>query len=535
MSSDISIDITEKFSCERCNKVCKDKRGLAIHNSKCKDVPVETIPTCKYCNAEFKTIYSLHSHYTSCQELKIFNIKEELKIHYQTILKDQQHQSEKEVNDIKNHYDIVIKDIQNEFTKKYSQYESTIKNIQTEAETRYLHYESTIKDLQNSSDKRYSQYEEKIRMLNIQHDMSIKSLSEEHCRHVTQIKSLEDTIKTITSQKTTLEAKIADLENKTYHFMNAYIQKDQREKAPTIINNNHSGNNNHITLQLDVSAFVGKIQPPHVMVGNVDQLLNLLQQNGLTKYYTVTDRSRKSLTWIDEKGDEIKDTNGTQMVTKLLKCIEPDITRQIQFQQEEVNQLRARKDAHNFTEAIQDRNNSIQFCQSLFAPVDNKLMNKITKGITAIAKTKKDKSVDTPPQAPGFKNLIASLVTALFPEVNKWFTLSPSTFGAYLYKHLRDIVHVEQPCLVNKTLYILNDQNAREKLSSRQFAKIIQDAIEEVFTPMVRNIVLHLYSVRLNRTTEQEERQNQMIDWIDNLTQPFSDQIVEGICRAGLS
>jgi hypothetical protein len=501
MNTEVLEEYSERFVCEQCNKVCKHKRGLAIHQSKCREISPDTIHICKYCTLQVKSIYNLNNHYMICQELKIHNAKEELKLQY-----------EKDIYDLKNHYEKEIYDLKN-------------------------HYETSIKDIRRSCESQCSQYEDKIRALNQQHNISIKSLSDEHKRYVKDIETLEATIKTITSQKATLETKISDLESKNYYFMNAYIQKDQREKnTPSVVNynTNHTGNNIQL-LQFDMSAFVGKIQPPNVMVRNVDQLIGHFQKNGLSKYYTVTDRSRKSLLWIDESGQEVKDTNGTRITSTLLKGLEPDLKRQIQYLQEDLNRLQSLPDRHHYTEEIQERIDAITFCQTLFSPVNIKLMNKITKGIASIAKNPTDKSVDTPPQAPGFKNLVASLVTALFPEVNEWFTLSPSTFGAYLYKHLRERIHVEQPCLVNKTLYILNDQNAREKLSSRQFAKIIQDAIEEVFTPMVRNIVLHLYSVRLNSTTEQEERQNQMMDWIDNLTQPFSDQIVEGICRAGLS
>ncbi len=57
-----------KYICTLCNKECKDKRGLAIHETNCKKVkPLLKKFECQYCNNEFASKQSLQIHLEKCR------------------------------------------------------------------------------------------------------------------------------------------------------------------------------------------------------------------------------------------------------------------------------------------------------------------------------------------------------------------------------------------------------------------------------------------------------------------------------------
>ena len=61
--------------CPKCNKECKDKRGLSVHLKKC-DNSKSLI--CEFCNESFTKHSSLVVHLTRCKVIKQQNLEKEL-------------------------------------------------------------------------------------------------------------------------------------------------------------------------------------------------------------------------------------------------------------------------------------------------------------------------------------------------------------------------------------------------------------------------------------------------------------------------
>lgn len=56
-------------TCSQCGKICKDKRGLALHKKKCEGV---ISLDCKFCDQTFANPYSLEVHNTRCKAIKSY-------------------------------------------------------------------------------------------------------------------------------------------------------------------------------------------------------------------------------------------------------------------------------------------------------------------------------------------------------------------------------------------------------------------------------------------------------------------------------
>jgi hypothetical protein len=85
------------YSCSKCKKYCKDRRGLSVHESKCGKTKK---PICPHCNTEFLYLGSLHNHLNSCKVLKQEQIYKELTQKENTIIELKQALEEKEINPV---------------------------------------------------------------------------------------------------------------------------------------------------------------------------------------------------------------------------------------------------------------------------------------------------------------------------------------------------------------------------------------------------------------------------------------------------
>ncbi len=61
------------MECNQCHQVFKDKRGLSVHQKRCR---VDYSTKCKYCNLETVSIYVLENHLQVCKEYSLHKIKE---------------------------------------------------------------------------------------------------------------------------------------------------------------------------------------------------------------------------------------------------------------------------------------------------------------------------------------------------------------------------------------------------------------------------------------------------------------------------
>ena len=74
-------------SCDKCGKICKDKRGLSLHLKSCEGL---ISLTCEFCNKSFANSYNLHMHLSRCNEnKKVTKQREQLLQEQNQIFKDQ--------------------------------------------------------------------------------------------------------------------------------------------------------------------------------------------------------------------------------------------------------------------------------------------------------------------------------------------------------------------------------------------------------------------------------------------------------------
>jgi hypothetical protein len=57
-------NIDRGYSCTKCGRQCKDKKGQSLHENKC---GVERSRICTYCNSTFASVDNLNRHYLSCK------------------------------------------------------------------------------------------------------------------------------------------------------------------------------------------------------------------------------------------------------------------------------------------------------------------------------------------------------------------------------------------------------------------------------------------------------------------------------------
>ena len=65
---------------------------------------------------------------------------------------------------------------------------------------------------------------------------------------------------------------------------------------------------------LDPSMIQGKIDPPHYVIGSVNDLMRMLRSLGIRNTYRVNDKSRGTLSWNKPKEGEQYDSTGDQFV-----------------------------------------------------------------------------------------------------------------------------------------------------------------------------------------------------------------------------
>jgi hypothetical protein len=56
-----------EYVCSKCKKVCKDKRGLSVHETRCGKTKV---PICVHCNERYSSLGALYNHLQCCKALK---------------------------------------------------------------------------------------------------------------------------------------------------------------------------------------------------------------------------------------------------------------------------------------------------------------------------------------------------------------------------------------------------------------------------------------------------------------------------------
>jgi hypothetical protein len=109
-----AVKIMTLYNCSKCSKVCKDKRGLSIHEHKCGISLTDQTFSCEHCLFVFSTHDNLKKHMSRCK-----------------VLKEQEADEEKQayVNTIRQEYETKIKKMETEFSLLQQKHKNDIDAI----------------------------------------------------------------------------------------------------------------------------------------------------------------------------------------------------------------------------------------------------------------------------------------------------------------------------------------------------------------------------------------------------------------------
>ena len=266
----------ETHPCDKCGRLCKDRRGLSIHMRVCQGTK-DFI--CEYCNSVFSSVYSLSIHSTRCTEVK------KQKQDQDKIVKSEIHQLQDKLKEIEMKHQQEIKNLN---VKIRSDYDQQLK-IRDDEIKNYYDELNLSKETLKIKEKEVDQLKNTIHEKNVEHSF-IKDL----CSKL----SMKDT-------------------------------------TTTIINND-----NRVQLQsLDPSMIQGRIDPPGFVVGTVNDLIRMLRSLGVRNCFRVNDKSRGTLSWNKPGEGEIRDPTGDQLLTHIIDSLDSDITKEKCYYEEELKKL----------------------------------------------------------------------------------------------------------------------------------------------------------------------------------------------------
>ena len=248
--------------CNICNKTLSSLRTLKLH-SKIHERDFK----CIHCQKELKNKQNLDYHLSICKD----------KINHENKTKDNKY--EEEINTIKNNHEEELNTIKinhnDEITIIKNKYEEEIKNMKNKYEEEIKTYQKQIKELSTSTNKLVKENEK---------------LKEE--------------------QKQLVNRLLDSLEQQKNKVTNVYNDNSK-------VNNNTVNCNNIIVCnKKNIKNMISKIDVVKNRITNEEEYASLLEKNGATKFFRVTDASRGTITWNDENNNKVSDKHGVSLVTK---------------------------------------------------------------------------------------------------------------------------------------------------------------------------------------------------------------------------
>ena len=447
------------YSCSKCNKVCKDKKGLTNHENKCN--PQERF-ICKYCENEFATKQNLQRHAGKCDQ-----------------------------------------------KEKYELYQAQLKYMK-ELEEKLLLEEKRYKKLEEDS-------KHKSKLDNRTNDKLLKEIDTLHAANETYKKEMEQELKKIKEKEEAIQKEYIKLTNKYSVLVDSHNQEriSIRNTPAMVINNNsnvHQNSNLFYLKQFDPSILEGFISPPNNLVRNPAQLVDQLVNRGFNNHLRISDRSRKNLVWLDEEGKTVKDSNGVQIVSKVIQTISSEVRSQLIFFEEELRRLQSFPEPDQYR--IQEVYSCINFCNGLLNN-SQPLIKEVCDLIVKRAKDKSDTSIDVfnPSQLVTFSN---HLETILFPEVPKWIYLSFYDIGRYIGQTLKDYIRVEPACLSaeEKYFFVVNDKSYTKRVDVADLDEIVKEVLLKVFVSP-QTIASFMTCLRIDPRFN-ETHLNTLFEWMND-------------------
>ena len=497
MSQDIS---SEDQNCPKCGRLCKGKRGFAIHVKKCSEDPTAN-KTCPHCNEVFSSVHSKDRHLAVCLAYHLFTQRQDY---------------EKKISQLQQTHSLELK----EMSEKHS---SVVQTLHQALDTRQQDLFKT---------------EEQVVSLQREKETLKKTYDNDQKKQSREIYLLRKTI----------EQKDKEI---IYHSHNSLeLAKTLQSKSVQSTTNNTSNTTNHInTLNqhivqiyaFDPTKLQNKI-PDTMLFKSTKDLVAFLQSQGITDYYRVTDKSRNNLLWIRD-GEEIKDRGGMALAQRISESIHQDLLLQKERVQRSLQNTSLSVDDHCYFTSGE------RYVSKLIQRSPDEMKN-IGKSLSQIGIHCKDTSASTQRSflVTEFKVFANCIRCVLLEELEHWSYPDFYQFGQLLQekigdkigeycdqtindrwmyamklkksKKLQDPFDVENPDNI-PYVYLYDDNRNRRLMRPKDFAILLTDTIKELF----EDDIFHTIQVLLDRLLEYEEsntrelfkqRMEDLIDWIQD-------------------
>lgn len=460
--------------CPRCDKECKDKRGLSVHLKKCENSkPI----ICEYCNQEFSRNYSLSLHLTRCKAIKQQNTEKELA-------------QKEDLNKLLCEKELHTKYLQD----KLNEQEAIIKTHAKQLEDLKLQF---LKD-----------YEQQLKM----RDDDIN-------KYHSDLNTATQDLKKKDKDNEKLERELNEKKIEYQTIFNLYSKLSLKDTTTTNIINN----DNRVQLQsLDPSMIQGRINPPGFVIGNVNDLVRMLRTLGVRNSYRVNDKSRGTLSWNKPGEGEIRDPNGEQLLCHIIDSLDTDLTKEKCYYEEELKKLYKAEERDQYL--INEAHDFVSFCTSLLRK-DPNILKEIKRQLVKQGRDKNDPQVDEIREV-SYNKFINSIGVALFPKIYEWNEMTFFELGRHLGKKAKDYYHLEGASREKLYIVVHTDNNNNKQIFSDKLTEYISEAIERFIDNQTLDQIL---TEALLHKPNQKERAEAMATYILNPTLKETEEIMRGM------
>ena len=453
--------------CDKCGKECKDKRGLGIHYAKCEGIKS---CECEYCKQPFANPYSLSVHLSRCKVVK----------------KNKETEAQEEVSRVQS---------------RLNDYEGEVQRLKKE-----------LKEIKENYHKDLN------RQLKIRHN-DVDSLSRDYKETCLVLKKKEEENETLLKELNELKVEKRTLEN----MNNRLMQKETTTNNTTIINQN---NDNSVQLQcLFPSMIQGRIHPPEYVIGNVNDLVNMLRSLGVRNCFRVNDKSRGTLSWNKQGEGEVRDPNGDQLLSHIIDSLDSDLIKEKSYYEEELKKLYEAEEQDLYL--INESRLFVTFCTQLLRK-DPEILKKIKKELVKQGKSKGNTEMDEIHELI-YNNFITNIMLALFPCMIDWIEKSFYELGRFIGHKIKDYYHMEGASREYQYIVIHSDSNYIKKIHSNALMSYISDAINmSIESDMTKNIIHNLLLNQKNTSLNLSQIEK-MLEYLHEPNLEDTKEIMRGI------
>ena len=460
--------------CPRCDKECKDKRGLSVHLKKCENSkPL----ICEHCNQEFSRTYGLSLHLTRCKAIKQQNIEKELA-------------QKEDLNKVLYETEVHNKHLQDKLNEK----EDIIKTQAKQLEDLKLLFR---KD-----------YEQQLKMRD-------DDINKYHSDLNTATRDLKEQQKEVEHLKQQLNQRNIEFQT----ILDLYSKLSLKDTTTTNIINN----DNRVQLQsLDPSMIQGRINPPDYVVGTVNDLIRMLRFLGVRNCFRVNDKSRGTLSWNKPGEGEIRDPNGDQLLCHIIDSLDTDLTKEKCYYEEELKKLYKADERDQYL--INEAHDFVSFCTSLLRK-DPNILKEIKKELVKQGRSKNDPQVDEIREV-SYNKFVNSIGVALFPKIYEWNEMTFFELGRFIGKKAKGYYHIEGASREDLYIVVHTDNNNNKQIFSDKLMEYITEAIKRFIDSQTFQQIL---SEALLHSPKQKERVEAMVKYILEPTLKETEEVMRGM------